>query len=120
QLGLALGPTPFDELRKAGLEIGYDAALEPGAPGSRQLASSAFGQGVMVTNAMQAARMVAAIARGGRYIKCPPTMELGAKCTETALVADPASLAPIIAGMRAVMTTGTGARLAEPSGVRVY
>lgn len=120
QLGLALGPAPFDELRNAGLEIGYGATLEPGAPGSRQLASSAFGQGVMVTSAMQAARMVAAIARGGRYIKCPPTMELGAKCTEVTLVDDPASVVPIIAGMRAAMTTGTGARLVEPSGVRVY
>ena len=120
QLGLALGPAPLDELRKAGLEIGYDATLEPGAPGSRQLASSAFGQGVMVANVMQAARMVAAIARGGRYVKCPPAMELGAKCTETALVPDPASVAPIVAGMRAVMTSGTGARLSEPAGVRVY
>jgi len=118
QLGLALGPSPFDALRKAGLEIGYRAALDPGAAGSRQLASTAFGQGVMVMNVMQAARMVAAIANGGRYIKC--TMELGAKCSETKVVDDPASLAPIIAGMRAVMERGTGARLAEPAGLRVY
>jgi cell division protein FtsI/penicillin-binding protein 2/cell division protein FtsW (lipid II flippase) len=120
QLGLALGPKPFDELRKAGLEIGYRAALEPGAPGSRQLASSAFGQGVMVTNVMQAARMVAAIANGGRYIKCPPTMELGATCSEASLVADPSSVERIVAGMRAVMESGTGARLREPDGLRVY
>jgi cell division protein FtsI/penicillin-binding protein 2 len=75
----------------------------------------------MVMNVMQAARMVAAIANGGRYIKCPPTMELGAACTETKIVDDPASLAPIVDGMRAVMEPGgTGGRLTEPSGVRIY
>ncbi len=121
QLGIELGPAPFEALRKAGLEIGYRAAIEPGAPGSRQLASTAFGQGVMVMNVMQAARMVAAIANGGRYIKCPPTMELGATCTETKIADDPASLAPIVDGMRAVMEPGgTGGRLTEPSGVRIY
>jgi cell division protein FtsI/penicillin-binding protein 2 len=92
----------------------------PGIAGSRQLASTAFGQGVMVMNAMQAARMVAAVGNGGRYLKCPPTMQLGAKCTEAKLVDDPQLLAPILAGMRAVMDTGTGARLSEPAGVRVY
>ncbi|HEY5944667.1 MAG TPA: penicillin-binding transpeptidase domain-containing protein, partial [Kofleriaceae bacterium] len=128
QLGLALGPAPFEELRKAGLEIGYGAQLIPGAAGSRQLASTAFGQGVMVLSAMQAARMVGALANGGHYLKCPSTMELPAAdktghapaCSESKLVDDPATLAPILAGMRAVMTTGTGARLSQPSGVRVY
>jgi cell division protein FtsI/penicillin-binding protein 2/cell division protein FtsW (lipid II flippase) len=120
QLGLALGPAPLQALRKAGLEIGYGDAIEPGAAGSRQLASTAFGQGVMVMSVMQAARMAGALANGGRYLKCPATMELGAACTEAKLVDDPASLAPILAGMRAVMTRGTGARLAPVSGVRVY
>ncbi|HEY5926839.1 MAG TPA: FtsW/RodA/SpoVE family cell cycle protein [Kofleriaceae bacterium] len=120
QLGLALGAEPFEELRKAGLEMGYRASIEPGAPGSRQLASTAFGQGVMVMSVMQAARMVAAIANHGRYIKCPPTMELGAKCTETAIVSKSEQLAPILAGMRAVMETGTGAKLSEPDGLRIY
>jgi cell division protein FtsI/penicillin-binding protein 2 len=73
-----------------------------------------------VMNAMQAARMVAALANDGRYIKCPPTMELGAKCIEVKLVDDPQVLLPIIAGMRAVMDTGTGKALREPDGVRVY
>jgi cell division protein FtsI/penicillin-binding protein 2/cell division protein FtsW (lipid II flippase) len=118
QLGLALGPAPFEALRKAGVEIGYRSQLDAGAPGSRQLASTAFGQGVMVMNVMQAARMVAAIANGGRYIKC--TMELGAKCSEAKLVDDPRTLAPIIDGMREVMERGTGARLTAPAGVRVY
>lgn len=120
QLGLALGPAPFEALRRAGLELGFRSPLDPGAAGSRQLASTAFGQGVMVMSVMQAARMVAALAAGGRYLECPPTMERGATCAESALVTDPASLAPIIAGMRAVMTSGTGARLTSPPGVRVY
>jgi cell division protein FtsI/penicillin-binding protein 2 len=65
--------------------------------------------------------MVAALAAGGRYVKCPPTMELAAKCTETSLVADPASLRPILAGMRAVMARGgTGGHLSPPADVRVY
>ncbi|HEU0037010.1 MAG TPA: FtsW/RodA/SpoVE family cell cycle protein [Kofleriaceae bacterium] len=120
QLGLALGPEPLRALRDAGVTIGYRETLDPGPPGSRQLASSAFGQGAMVTSAMQAARLVAAIAGGGRYRLCPPTMRLGAPCTETALVDDPAALAPVLAGMRRVMTGGTGARLTPPAGLRVY
>ncbi len=120
QLGLALGPDPFLALRAAGVDIGYSGALDPGGVESRQLASTAFGQGVMVMSPMQAARMVVAIASGGRYRRCPPTMELDAPCTETAIVDDPRSVGPIIAGMRQVMTAGTGARLREPAGLRVY
>jgi peptidoglycan glycosyltransferase len=120
QLGLALGPEPMRALHAAGLEVGYGGALDPGAPGTRQLASTAFGQGIMVMNTMQAARMVAAIANGGTYTKCPPAMELGATCEKHSLIADPAALAPLVAGMRRVMTAGTGARLTAPAGVRVY
>jgi cell division protein FtsI/penicillin-binding protein 2 len=47
-------------------------------------------------------------------------MELGAPCTSKNLVADPAALAPIVDGMRKVVTGGTGMRLGEPAGVRVY
>ncbi|HEY0985906.1 MAG TPA: FtsW/RodA/SpoVE family cell cycle protein [Kofleriaceae bacterium] len=120
QLGLAMGAEPFTELRRDGLEIGYADALAPGAPGTRQLASTAFGQGAMVMSAMQAARMVAAIAAGGRYRTCSPTMELGASCADTALVSDPAALRPMLEGMRRVMTGGTGTGLTSPTGVRVY
>jgi cell division protein FtsW (lipid II flippase) len=120
QLGLALGPEPLRALHDAGLEVGYGGALDPGDAGSRQLASTAFGQGVMVMNTMQAARMVAAIASGGTYTKCPPTMELGAKCETHSLIGDPAALGPLVAGMRRVLTAGTGARLTPPEGVRVY
>jgi peptidoglycan glycosyltransferase len=118
QLGLQLGPEPFVALRKAGVEIGYTSALDPGKPGSRQLASTAFGQGAMVMSVMQAARLAATIASGGRYVRCP--LELGAKCSESTIISDPATLAPILFGMRKVMTNGTGARLTVPPGVRVY
>jgi peptidoglycan glycosyltransferase len=120
QLGLALGPEPLRALQAAGLEAGYGGALDPGEAGSRQLASTAFGQGVMVMNVMQAARMVAAIAAGGVYRKCPPTMELAATCETRSLIGDANALQPIVDGMRRVMTSGTGARLSPPAGVRVY
>jgi cell division protein FtsW (lipid II flippase) len=120
QLGLALGPDPLAALRRDGVEVGYGATLVPGAAGTRQLASTAFGQGAMVMSVMQAARLVAAIAAGGRYRKCPPTMELGATCAELSLISDPAALGPVLEGMRRVMTAGTGAGLVSPAGVRVY
>jgi cell division protein FtsI/penicillin-binding protein 2/cell division protein FtsW (lipid II flippase) len=122
QLGLALGPDPFRALRDDGLDIGFGGAagFDPGEPGSRQLASTAFGQGAMAINVMQAARLVAAIASGGHYRRCPPTMELDAACSDTTVIDDPTALAPVIEGMRRVMTSGTGARLDEPDGLRVY
>src|SRR6185503_17799804 len=118
QLGLELGPDPLRALRAAGADVGYGETIDPGPPGSRQLASTAFGQGVMVTSPMQAARLVAALASGGRYRTCP--LERAAPCREAALVDDPAALAPIYAGMRKVMTAGTGSQLKPPAGVRVY
>jgi cell division protein FtsI/penicillin-binding protein 2/cell division protein FtsW (lipid II flippase) len=121
QLGLDLGAESLAALREAGVDIGYGGgAFAPGEAGSRRLASSAFGQGAMVMSPMQAARMVAAIASGGSYRRCPPSMELSARCTETRVVEDSAALAPIVAGMRAVMTDGTGKRLTEPDGLRIY
>jgi cell division protein FtsI/penicillin-binding protein 2 len=120
QLGLAIGPEPLAALRADGLEVGYRSPIDPGKAGSRQLASTAFGQGAMVMNVMQAARLAAMLASGGRYTRCPSTMLADAPCTSTELVPDPASLAPVLAGMRRVMTDGTGARLAEPAGIRVY
>jgi cell division protein FtsW (lipid II flippase) len=122
QLGLALGPDPFRALRDAGVDIGYGGAtgFDPGEPGSRQLASTAFGQGAMATNVMQAARLVAALASGGTYRRCPPTMELDALCPAMTVVHDRSAIAPILEGMRRVVTSGTGARLSEPEGLRVY
>jgi cell division protein FtsW (lipid II flippase) len=118
QLGLELGADPLRALRAAGAEVGYGDAIDPGPPGSRQLASTAFGQGVMVMSPLQAARLVAALAAGGRYRTCP--LERGAPCREVERLADPAALAPIYAGMRKVMTAGTGSQLKPPTGVRVY
>ncbi|MGE0868166.1 MAG: FtsW/RodA/SpoVE family cell cycle protein [Kofleriaceae bacterium] len=120
QLGLALGPEPLISLRSAGVDAGFGSVLDPGPAGSRQLASTAFGQGAMATNVMQAARMVGAIAAGGRYTRCAATMELDVPCITTAVVGDPTAVHPIVAGMRRVMTAGTGARLVTPTGVRVY
>jgi cell division protein FtsI/penicillin-binding protein 2 len=120
QLGVALGPEPFAALQHDGLGFGYGGTFEAGPPGSRQLASTGFGQGAMVMSVMQAARMVAAIAAGGRHRRCPPEMELAARCDEVVLVEDPEAVRPVIAGMRRVMTAGTGARLQAPAGVRVY
>jgi cell division protein FtsI/penicillin-binding protein 2/cell division protein FtsW (lipid II flippase) len=121
QLGLSIGAEPLVDLRNAGVDIGYaGASFEPGAAGSRRLASSSFGQGAMVMSPMQAVHLVAAIAAGGTYRRCPPSMELSARCAEARIVEDPRALAPIVAGMRAVMTSGTGKRLTEPAGLRVY
>jgi cell division protein FtsW (lipid II flippase) len=123
QLGLHLGPEPFRELARAGVEVGFDSErfpFEPGAAGSRQLASTAFGQGAMAMNVQQVARLIAAVGGGGVYRRCPGTLELGAACEEHRIVDDPAALAPILAGLRAVMTEGTGARLDKVPGVRIY
>ncbi len=122
QLALALGPEPLVALREAGVDVGFGPALpfRPGAPGSRQLASTGFGQGALAMNVLQAARLVAAIGAAGAYRACPASMELGATCEERRVVDDPRALAPILAGMRRVMTAGTGRGLDVPGGVRVY
>ena len=123
QLGLALGPDPFRDLVAAGLELGYRGdriPFDPGARGSRQLASTAFGQGAIAMNVLQVARLAAAVGGGGVYRRCPGTLELAAPCPEARLIDDPALLAPILAGMRRVMTDGTGKRLAAIDGARLY
>ncbi|MCP4661614.1 MAG: FtsW/RodA/SpoVE family cell cycle protein [bacterium] len=120
QLGLHLGPEPFERLVADGLEVDNKTTISPGAPGSRQLASTAFGQGAARMHAMEAARMVATAAGGGIYRKCPPDMLLGAPCEERRLIADPSLLEPILAGMRAVVTSGTAWRFGHIDGVRVY
>lgn len=123
QLGLALGPEPFRQLAEAGADIGYQGGripFRPGKAGSRQLASTAFGQGAMAMNVLQVARLTAAIGAGGVYRRCPGTLELDAACEEIELVSDPRLVAPILAGMERVMTGGTGARLEAVPGVRIY
>jgi cell division protein FtsW (lipid II flippase) len=125
QLGLQLGPGPFDKLVDDGLEMGFGGAwYEPGKAGSRDLALTAFGQHASMMSAWQAARLVAAVGGGGVYRKCPASMEKGAPCEEKALLAEPHLVAPILSGLRAVMTRGTADTLASkpglPPGVRVY
>ncbi len=119
QLGLQLGPGPLAKLRADGLAVGFGDAFVPGAAGTRQLASTAFGQGAMVINAVQAARLAAVVANGGRYLECA-SLELAAPCTTATLVDDPARLRPVLDGMRRVMTAGTGSLLSKIDGVRVY
>lgn len=120
QLGLELGPEPFKSLVADGLELGWTTSLDPGEPGSRKLASTAFGQGAAAMSVSQAARMVAVVGSGGVYRRCPSTMELGAPCTEKVLVQDSGSLGVILAGMKQAVDAGTARRLTRLEGVRVY
>jgi cell division protein FtsW (lipid II flippase) len=119
QLGLQLGPEPYRDLVADGLQLGWSADFEPGDAGSRTLASTAFGQGTAALSPIQAARMVAMIGGGGVYRTCPSDLRLGQDCAETVLVPDRDALAPILAGMAATMTRGTGQGL-KIDGVRIY
>jgi hypothetical protein len=125
QLGLQLGPEAFDKLVDDGLEMGFGGAwYDPGKPGSRDLALTAFGQHASMMSASQAARLVALVGGGGVYRKCPPSMEKGATCEQKPLLPDAHLVSPILSGMQAVMTRGTGRSLAVkpglPPGLRVY
>lgn len=128
QLALKLGPEPYRRLRTEGVEFGNPGLLSEtdgtytglGEAGSRRLAQTGFGQGAGSWSVMQAARVVGAVANGGKYLRCPSTMELGAACATTELLPPGVTLEPVLAGMRAVMKSGTGARLKSPAGVRVY
>ncbi|HEY7410669.1 MAG TPA: FtsW/RodA/SpoVE family cell cycle protein [Vicinamibacteria bacterium] len=120
QLGLAIGPGPYHQMVKDGLEIGWDDDFDAGKPGSRDLALTAFGQGESMMSVSQAARMVGLVASGGVYRKCPPSMALDATCERRTLLPDPATTSPILAGMLRVAVSGTGAGLAKPPGIRVY
>jgi cell division protein FtsW (lipid II flippase) len=120
QVGLRLGPSPLEQLAAEGLEVDNGRSLSPGAPGSRHLASTAFGQGAARMHAMEAARMVATVGSGGVYRKCPTTMLYDATCEETLLVEPPSLIEPILSGMRRVIESGTARRFQAIDGVRVY
>jgi hypothetical protein len=125
QLGLQLGPEAFSKLVDDGLEMGFGRGwYSPGKPGSRDLALTAFGQHASMMNVSQAARMIALVGGGGVYRRCPPSLEKGVACDQKALLAEPSQVSPILAGMRAVMTRGTGRGLYTnpglPAGLRVY
>ncbi|MFT4979181.1 MAG: cell division protein FtsI/penicillin-binding protein 2, partial [Myxococcota bacterium] len=118
QLGLDLGPEAFVELEAAGMSV--DAGtFSPGAAGSRQLASTAYGQGAARMHPLQAARMVAAVGADGIYRTCPPSMERGADCAPSRVF--PAGAGePILSGMKKVIESGTARSFADLQGVRVY
>lgn len=120
QLGLELGPEPFERLVEDGLEVDWQGSFEPGEPGSFALASTAYGQGAARMNSAQVARMVAAIGAGGVYRRCPSDLALDAPCEERRLLPHPEDAAVLLAGMKRVIDEGTGARMQEIPGVRVY
>ena len=124
QLALEIGPQPFVDLLQAGVDVGYGndrIPFLPGEPGSRQLASTGFGQGATALNVVQAARLVAAIGAGGVYRTCAADIDKDTPCKEVRLVDDPRRLVPILAGMKRVMMKGgTGHGLPAVPGVRVY
>jgi len=118
QLGLKIGPGPFVALRDAGVAMG-PMDYDPGSPGTRRLASTAIGQGAAWLNVVEAARLVATVASGGRYRNCGHLQR--APCSERTIIADPQRLAPVVAGMRRVVR-GLARRgnVREPEGIRVY
>jgi hypothetical protein len=125
QLGLQLGREAFSKLVEDGLEMGFGRGwYDPGKPGSRDLALTAFGQHASMMNVSQAARLVGLVGGGGVYRRCPASLEKGVTCDEKTLLPQPALVEPILAGMRAVMTRGTGKGLYTnpglPAGLRVY
>ena len=125
QLGLQLGPEAFSKLVDDGLEMGFGRGwYSPGKAGSRDLALTAFGQHASMMNVSQAARLLALVGGGGVYRRCPASLEKGVQCEQKALLPEPARVSPILAGMRAVMTRGTGHGLYTspglPLGLRVY
>lgn len=118
QLGLELGPEAFVALSEAGLGVD-SGTFSPGEADSRQLASTAYGQGAARMHPMQAARMVAAVGADGLYRACSPTMEHGERCPSSRVM--PAGTGePILSGMKKVIDSGTARRFADLQGVRVY
>ena len=91
-----------------------------GSAGSRRLAQTAFGQGAGAWSVVQAARLIAAVANGGDYIRCPASMLLAQPCEKKHIIPAESSMAPILSGMQGVMQSGTGAKLSKVAGVRIY
>ncbi len=126
QLGLTLGPQPYRDLLAAGVGFGLPTLKgEPDGPytgigsnGSRRLALTGFGQGAAAWTVTQAAQFTAAIANGGTYRSCE--LRSDRACTEARLLDDPSALAPVLAGMKKVMDSGTGVHLRKLPGVRMY
>ncbi len=125
QLGLALGPQPLLDLRAAGVEMGRHAEhhpWHPGAPETRDLAQTAYGQGTATLHVVGAARLAAAVAGAGVYRRCSPHLQKG-ECDAVRLVEDPDRLAPILAGMYRVTNRKAGTAykwVAKLPGLRLY
>jgi cell division protein FtsW (lipid II flippase) len=124
QLGLQLGADSFKQLVKDGVEMGWSGWYNPGKPGSRDLALTAFGQHASMMSVSQAARMVGTIGGGGVYRRCPASLDKDEPCDEKKVIPDPQTLVPVLAGMEQVMLSGTGRGITAsrtlPPGVRVY
>ncbi len=128
QLALSLGSLPYRKLREEGVEFGNPGLLSEaegpwtglGSAGSRRLAQTGFGQGAGSWSVVQAARLLGAVANGGVYRRCPAEMLFGSVCVATPILPTGSDVAPILSGMLGVMQRGTGARLTEPKGIRVY
>jgi cell division protein FtsW (lipid II flippase) len=125
QLGLQLGRDAFLKLVEDGLDMGFGGGwYDPGKPGSRDLALTAFGQHASMMSVSQAARIAGTIGGGGVNRRCPPTLELGAPCEQKQLVDDPNLMIPVLSGMEQVVLAGTARGIATnpglPPGLRVY
>ncbi|PYQ55160.1 MAG: hypothetical protein DMF78_03120 [Acidobacteria bacterium] len=121
QFGLMLGPEGYSKLVEDGVEIGWHTKeFNPGKPGSRELAETAFGQNQALLSVSQLARIGGTIAGGGVYRKCGQGMEKDAACEERRIVTDPALLVPVLSAMQQVVLAGTARGLQVPAGVRVY
>ena len=120
QLALELGPEPLEALVADGLEVRWGGAtMYAGDAGGRMLAETGFGQGAMAMSVTQAARMVAT-AGDGHYRRCAADLKFGSDCEDTTLFEDPTVLAPVMAGMRKVIDSGTARSMTALKGVRVY
>ena len=120
QLGLELGPQPFVELVEDGVEVGWSEDFDPGPAGSRQLASTAFGQGAAAWSPLQAVRLLGAIGSGGVYRRCPDDLSVDSECEEIVLTGDEHGIEVILKGLRLAVSSGTGRNLPGVDGVRIY
>lgn len=122
QAAADLGKDALIALERDGLRIdggGFPANLEAAIEdaGEFALAQTGFGQGVARLSPLEAARLIAVVAAGGVARTCP-SLALDAPCAETRLVA-PEALAPILAGLKKVVDSGT-LRRSRLDGLRLY
>lgn len=121
QLGLEVGPEPFQRLAASGLTVGGRSRWSPGSADSFRLASTAYGQGTARLTVMEAARLASTIANDGVLRRCSVNMELGGTCVDRRVVDNGGAVAALKSGMRAVVRPGgTAQRFNTPPGVRAY